>query len=138
MNPIKIFLYILLCPMVFMSCNSQKTAVKINSVSDEVRIANDSLEYEIIIIEPGFESWLVSQPKQDFYNQSTLELKNKSFVKEYNYRVANPNRYSKNLYPQRIEYDFNIDYGKEVNYLLYQYFIYFQNKYNQHFLRSRN
>lgn len=121
-----------------MSCNSQKTTVKNNSVSEVVRIANDSLEYEIIIIEPGFESWLVSQPKQNFYNQSTLELKNRNFVNEYNYRVANPNWYSKNLYPQRIEYDPNIDYGKEVNYLLYQYFIYFQNKYNQHFLRRRN
>jgi hypothetical protein len=29
---------------------------------DTVRIANDSLEYEIIIIEPGFQSWLVTQP----------------------------------------------------------------------------
>ena len=32
------------------------------SSNDTIRIANESLEYEILIIEPGFESWLVTQP----------------------------------------------------------------------------
>src|SRR5690554_7798060 len=108
------------------------------SNSDTVRIANDSLEYEIIIIEPGFKSWLVTQPKESFYSQEYLEIKNRSFVVEYNYRVQNPNRYPNSLYPERIDYNPNIDYGKEVNYLLYNYFIYFQEKYHQHFIGSRN
>lgn len=134
----RIFFALISFIALFMSCNSQKAIVKVNAPKDEVRIANDSLEYEIIIIEPGFNSWLISQPKQNYYSQSFLEIKNRSFVIEYNYRVSHPNRYSKDLYPQQIEYDPNIDYGLEVNYLLYNYFLYFQEKYNQHFIGSRN
>lgn len=130
--------FLIALSLVILSCGSGKSPVKIESNSDTVRIANDSLEYEIIIIEPGFNSWLVTQPKESFYSQEYLESKNRSFVVEYNYRVQNPNRYPNSLYPERIDYNPNIDYGKEVNYLLYNYFIYFQEKYHQHFIGSRN
>lgn len=122
------------------SCGPAKNGTDRGSASenDVVRIANDSLEYEIMIIEPGFNSWLVSQPKQGHYGQSFLENKNRMFVTEYNSRVLNPNRYSPNLYSERINYDPTVDYGYEVNYLLYNYFLYFQDKYKQHFIGSRN
>lgn len=138
MNVLRTFLILLTVSAFFWSCHTQKSAVKIHTSSDEVRIANDSLEYEIIIFEPGFEGWLATQPKQGFYSQSFLENKNRSFVNEYNYRVLHANRNQKSLYPQRIEYESNVDYGMEVNYLLYNYFLYFQKKYNQHFIGSRN
>jgi len=98
---------------------------------DTIRIANDSLEYEIIIIEPGFNAWLATQKPRGFYNQNYLEQRNIPFVTIYNQRVLNPSRYNPNLYQQQINYDFNVDYGYEVNYLLYNYFIYFQQKYRQ-------
>ncbi|CAM3422876.1 DUF6146 family protein [Aequorivita lipolytica] len=106
--------------------------------NDTIRIANDSLEYEILIIEPGFNSWLISQPPRGFYGQAKLEGKNMQFVADYNNRVLNPNKYSRNLYTERINYDPSIDYGYEVNYLLYNYFVYFQDKYNQKFIGGRN
>lgn len=106
--------------------------------SDVVRIANDSLEYEIMIIEPGFNSWLISQPKRGHYGQSFLETKNRMFVSEYNNRFLQPQRYSKSLYGEQINYDTAVDYGYDVNYLLYNYFVYFQNKYNQKFIGGRN
>lgn len=115
--------------------NNSNTGVSSN---DTIRIANDSLEYEILIIEPGFESWLVTQPKRGFYGQSLLESKNRSFVSEYNNRVLQPNRYSRNLYGEQINYDPAVDYGYEVNYLLYNYFVYFQDRYNQKFIGGRN
>ncbi len=108
------------------------------SKNDIVRIANDSLEYEIIIVEPGFHSWLISQPKRGFYGQDFLEIKNRSFVSEYNTRVLNPNQYSRDMYSEQINYDPTVDYGYEVNYMLYNYFLYFQDEYNQHFIGSRN
>lgn len=76
-----------------------------NTEKDTIRIANDSLEYEIMIIEPGFESWLASQPPRGFYGQSLLESKNRSFVSEYNNRVLQPARYFPNLYTEQINYD---------------------------------
>ena len=102
--------------------------------NDTVRIANDSLEYEIIIIEPGFNLFIntYAQPR-GYYSQQYLETKNKMLVTEYNQRVRQPNNYDPNLYINEINYDPRIDYGYEVNYLLYNYFVYFSNQYNQRF-----
>ena len=91
-----------------------------------------------MIVEPGFNSWLVSQPKQGYYSQAFSENKNRMFVSEYNSRVLNPNRYSLNLYSDQINYDPTVNYGQEVNSLLYNYFLYFQDKYKQNFIGSRN
>lgn len=100
--------------------------------NDTLRIANDELEYEVIIIEPGFDSWLrsVARPR-NFYSLTYLETKNYQYVTEWNTRVNNPYRYSPNLYEMRIDYQPQIRYGYEVNYLLYNYFVYFQNHYKQ-------
>ncbi len=134
------FLILLGLSVAIFSCGPTKNGTDRNSSSenDIVRIANDSLEYEIMIVEPGFNSWLVSQPKQGYYSQAFLENKNRMFVSEYNSRVLNPNRYSLNLYSDQINYDPTVNYGQEVNYLLYNYFLYFQDKYKQNFIGSRN
>ena len=94
--------------------------------SDTIRIANDSLEYEVIIIDSGFNSWLYgnAQPR-GFYSESYLENRNQIYVTEWNNRVMQPQRYN-NLYEMQINYDRNIHYGYEVNYLIYNYMIYFQ------------
>jgi len=99
---------------------------------DTVRIANDKLEYEIVIIEPGFNFWLQSVAKPEgYYPQDFLESRNRLYVVEWNIRVLNPQRYNPNLYELQIDYQPNIDYGYEVNYKLYYYFIYFQLQYKQ-------
>ena len=93
---------------------------------DVVRIANDSLEYEVIIMDSGFGSWLTSWAKpRGFYSESYLENKNQIYVSEWNSRAMQPQRYQ-NLYEMQINYDRNIHYGYEVNYLIYNYMIYFQ------------
>lgn len=125
------------------SCESSKSTVKnttdnTTTVTDTIRIANDSLEYEILIIEPGFNSWVQTQPPKGFYGLSYLENKNRMFVSEYNNRVRNPFTYSSELYPLEINYDLGTNYGLEVNYMLYNYFLYFQKKYNQKFIGGRN
>lgn len=138
----KNFLLLIALSAAIYSCGTGNSAMNGSSSettkNDTIRIANDSLEYEIMIIEPGFDSWLVSQPPRGFYGQSILETKNRLFVSEYNSRVMNPTRYSHNLYSEQINYDPNVDYGYEVNYLLYNYFVYFQDKYNQKFIGGRN
>ena len=100
--------------------------------SDTIRIANDKLEYEVIIIDPGFSSWLASnaQPR-NYHSQSYLESKNQIWINEWNNRVRQPLRYSTNLYEMTIDYSPSIDYGYEVNYLIYNYLVYFQNTYKQ-------
>jgi len=122
--------------LILWGCNASKnTSAFANrnatSLNDTIRIANDSLEYEVIIIDNGFNAWLASRAQpRNYYSQSYLENKNMVYVLEWNNRVLQPQRYG-DLYLMRIDYSSNIDYGYEVNYLIYNYFIYFQNTNNQ-------
>ena len=136
----KTLLYFILAAAFVYSCASTQNDKKMGSANpvatanDTVRIANDSLEYEIIIIEPGFNTFLNSIAKPEgYYSQSYLETKNQFLVTEYNQRVQQPFRYNPNLYPQQIDYNSQIDYGYDVNYKLYNYFVYFARQYNQRF-----
>lgn len=131
----KIFL-ILLFTFFFIGCHSNKTTLKEtnpdvkNSIkNDTLRIANNELEYEILIIEPGFEAWLTQQPPMGHYGINYLENKNRLWVLSYNDKVYKD--VSRKLYEQEINYDSTIHYGLEVNYLLFNYFKFFQQKYKQ-------
>lgn len=108
-----------------------KSIVKTNESIDTIRIENNELEYEIIIIEIGFEAWLVTQRPMSYYSNNTLAIRNKFNVVSWNQRVLEPSRYDPLLYEQQIDYDPHIDYGIEVNYKLFMYFKYFQIRYNQ-------
>lgn len=99
---------------------------------DTVRIANEDVAYEIIILEPGFYTWLntVATPRK-YYEQSWLESRNRVLVANWNLRAQQTNRNDPDLYIFPIDYDQRVNYGHEVNYLLYNYFVFFQRKYNQ-------
>ena len=126
------FLIIFIAILAFSNCKPSQVATQQNiTASDTLRIANDSLEYEIIIIEPGFNSWLVTQRPPEYYSLSFLENRNVFYVASYNRRVINSTQYPPDLYPLQINYDPQIRYGLEVNYLLYNYFVYFEERYNQ-------
>lgn len=118
------------------SCNSNKTTVKGDSDSniqtatnDTIHIENEELEYEVIIIEVGFNQWIATQPPMGHHGLNYLESKNRLFVIEFNNRVSQNRDHL--LYEQEINYESTINYGLEVNYMLYNYFVYFQQKYNQ-------
>jgi len=114
------------------SCRSTtKSAVTQTRKEKPVRIANDSLEYEVIIFDIGFNTFLNSRARpRGFYGEQFLRNRNIFSVATYNQRVLQPTRYG-NLYPQTIDYESKIDYGYEVNYLLFNYFLFFEQKYNQ-------
>lgn len=134
----KNLLFILICIVGLWSCNStynsaQTSENELNLTDqDTVKITSDKVEYEIIIIEPGFNNWLKGRAKpQGYYSQHFLENRNRQFVVEWNNRVLDPSRFDPLLYGMQIDYNSSIDYGYEVNYKLYYYFIYFQMQYKQ-------
>lgn len=112
--------------------DSREQALFEQKSADSVTIADAESKYEIVIIEPGFYNWLVSIAKPEgYYSQTFLENRNALYVINWNNRVLDPASFNPNLYEMQIDYDPSIDYGYEVNYKLYNYFIYFQRKYNQ-------
>ncbi|WP_372745498.1 DUF6146 family protein [Lutibacter sp.] len=129
--------YCLALTLSIVSCGSNLKTVNTennNLPEGAVRIANDSLEYEIIIIDIGFETYLNTIAKPiTYYSEEYYKLKNKFYVTEWNIRARNPLRYNSSIYENVINYDFNIDYGLEVNYKLYNYFKFVEHKYKQKF-----
>ncbi|MEX0288674.1 MAG: DUF6146 family protein [Flavobacteriaceae bacterium] len=127
--------------LLFGSCGGPKEVIETSeeeklafqqTEGDTVEISSDETEYEIIIIEPGFNFWLQSIARPEgYYSQSFMEIRNQFYVANWNQRVIQPLRFDPNLYLMQIDYDPAIDYGYEVNYKLYNYFIYFQRKYGQ-------
>jgi hypothetical protein len=136
-----VFVVVLCSSLIFLGCVGTKTTPEISDkekqvftskVADTVEISNAESNYEIIIIEPGFNVWLQSVARPEgYYSQSFLENRNLLYVIEWNNRVMNALQYNPQLYELQINYDSFVDYGYEVNYKLYNYFIYFQRKYNQ-------
>ena len=102
-------LFLLVFTSLSFSCFSQS--------KDTVIISNDSLEYEITIIQPGFDTWLFTNARpRGFYSLSYLESQNRFYTSEWNRR----------FFDFYIPYDYNVKYGYEVNYILFNYFLYFQ------------
>ncbi len=107
---------------ILISCTSSKTNIttpkKLSSTSssDTIKITNKDIEYEVIIIDPGFNTWLNSLAyPRGFYDQSYLENKNRLYINEWNNRYSQPQRYNRDLYEMSIDYDSNSNYGYEVN-----------------------
>lgn len=119
--------YLFIVVLFFMfSCGTKKTiSDQPVSKNDTIRIANDELEYEVIIIDPGFSGWLPSYARpRNYYTQNYMEQRNRIWVNQWNQNVLSGPR--RDLFEMTIDYDSNIDYGYEVNYLLFNYLTYFQ------------
>lgn len=134
MKPKILFLFVTF--LILEACNTKQNTKKFDDKpkleNDTIRISNKEIEYEVLIIDGGFTSWFNSYAKpRSYYSQSYLEARNRIWVLEWNRRVMLPSQYNPNLYEMTINYESNIDYGYEVNYMIYNYLVYFQLKNNQ-------
>ena len=125
---VKPFFVIILLLSLVISCQYNKKIPLENQTkltSDTLHITNKELEYEIIIIDGGFTNWFNTYARpRGFYTQEYLEKRNRLWVLEWN-NIARNTRYL-NLYEMPINYETNTNYGFEVNYMLYNYLVYFQ------------
>ena len=92
---------------VLMACNSSKAQKtfedKPKLESDTIRISNEEIEYDVIIIDGGFTSWFNSYARpRNYYTQSYLEARNRIWVLEWNRRAMLPSQYNPNLYEMTI------------------------------------
>lgn len=99
---------------------------KIELVSND----QDSSEYELIIIDAGFQSWFDRNHKPVwYYSKDYLAAWNYRYVVVWNAKVQDPlsleNRVD-NPFILDIDYRPSIDYGLDLNYKLYHYFKYIE------------
>jgi hypothetical protein len=113
------------------TANGQKKEQKIRIASE-----SDSVSYELIVFDAGFDAWLLTKPSVNFRSQKYYESRNRQYVSEWNYRCSYPDRYGL-IYDSKIDYDPFTDYGLELNYRLFYYFQYFEEKNSVDFGVSR-
>lgn len=91
---------------------------------------SDTTEYELIIFDPGFESWFQTNRKPIwYYSQDYLETWNFQYVVAWNNKFRD--RFFQMTHPDNpfeldIDYSPHVDYGLELNYRLYHYFKYIE------------
>ena len=132
----RIFLLLFALATILIACTASQDKMSFDDKpkleSDTIRISNEKLEYEVLIFDVGFSSWFNSFAKpRNYYSQSYLEARNIFWVLEWNRRAMQPMQYNPNLYEMTINYDSSTNYGYEVNYMLYNYLVYFQLTKNQ-------
>ena len=57
-------------------CQKKKDRYKVKADT----VAVDSLEYELIVLDPGFEAWLATKPSKEFYSKEYYEQKNRLYL----------------------------------------------------------
>ncbi len=79
-------------------------------------------EYEVKVLDIGFEQFLTTQLPKDFYSEIILKNWNSRMVSEWNLRHSQPTQYSAAIYEVAISYNPQTDYGMDVEYTLYMFF----------------
>ena len=125
------YFFLISTMVLLLACENYSSAISNKTTQEQpVVIANDSLAYQIIIIDQGFNLYLNTTAKPiGFYSQSYLENKNIFDVNTWNARVNNPFTYSPSIYENNITYNAHVNFGYDVNYKLFNYFQFAQRKY---------
>jgi len=98
--------------------------------ADSVAIApGDSTEYELIVLDLDFTSWFHTNKRPVwFHEKEYYHSKNTFYATNWNNRVIESMH--RLPYEFQIDYDSKIDYGVDVEWQLFWYFKYLEQKYN--------
>lgn len=104
------------------ACSGPKGLVKIEPNGSEAA-PEDSVEYELIVMDAGFETWYTLQDSPARYrSQQYYEGWNQQYVSAWNYLATQP---AEDLFFQTIVgYEPGVDYGFKLNHKLFYYFQY--------------
>ena len=129
---LKTITFIFLISGLLFSCSPVKQAAR-SDKPRKIELApnnQDSTEYELIIIDPGFQSWFNSNQKPVWYfSKDYLASWNYQYVVAWNAKVRDPLfmvNSADNPFILEIDYRPHIDYGLELNHKLYHYFRYIE------------
>lgn len=116
-------LFFLFAVVTFLAgCSGPKGVVKIEPNGNELA-EEDSVAYELIVFDTGFETWYMLQNSPARYrSQQYYENWNRQYVSEWNYLATQSSRRS--FFQSIIGYEPGVDYGFDLNHKLFYYFQY--------------
>lgn len=97
-------------------------------VANQYVAQNDTIEYELLIIDPAFERWyLLNHRPEGFYSLEYLENWNRLLSNQWN------SMFSRRIRPEcmpgnYLQYNSGISYGITLNHKLFHYFMYMQER----------
>ena len=104
------------------ACSTQKGLVTVKSTIGESSV-EDSLEYALETFDGKFESWYQLHNSPAMYrSQQYYENWNRQYVSAWNYNAVSGRKNS--FFEPIVGYEFNVDYGIEINHELFYYFQY--------------
>lgn len=125
----KTIISLLILTFTILSCQTTKvTSLKDSTPPQINETENDSVQYELIVFDTKYDSYLAMQPSMNFYSQEYYEIWNQQYVTEWNIRHNNALRHG-DFYETYIDYNSHTDYGLELNYKLYYYFLFIEKEY---------
>ncbi len=128
LNHMKKLIYLFAVAALLAACSGPKGMVKIEPNGSEMA-EEDSVEYELIVFDPGFETWYMLQNSPARYrSQQYYENWNRQYVSEWNYLATQSRR--KSFFQSIMGYEPGVDYGFDLNHKLFYYF-----QYVEHVLR---
>jgi hypothetical protein len=112
--------------LLFAACSTQQKTTGTSGVKE--LIGSDSTEYGIIILDPEFDHWYIT------HHSNALDRDNEVYRMYNRTAVMNWNDYFilgkyRNIIENHLDYDYNTDYGIEVNRKLYWYFRFVEERY---------
>jgi hypothetical protein len=121
----KIFIAVVII-LILAACAVQKKSARVTINNDGTEVT-DSIEYALIILDPGFETWFLTHARPMWYHsQSYLESWNRQFVAAWNSKAMTGR--NRRYFETFIDYQPHIDYGLELNHKLFYYFQYVEKK----------
>ena len=104
------------------ACSTQKGLVTVKSNIGESSV-EDSLEYALETFDGRFETWYQLHNSPAMYrSQQYYENWNRQYVSAWNYNALSGRKNS--FFEPIVGYEFNVDYGIEINHELFYYFQY--------------
>ncbi|HHX31492.1 MAG TPA: hypothetical protein GX712_02745 [Bacteroidales bacterium] len=118
----KNILMLIVVILLIWGCSGPKGVVSLEPNNGDVATV-DSIEYELIVMDTGFETWYLLQDSPTHYrSQQYYEGWNRQYVSAWNAYANQPSRRS--FFQSIIGYESNVDYGFELNHKLFYYFQY--------------
>lgn len=112
-----------------LACSSKKQITEPGTSGTDAALAEaDTVEYELLIIDPAFETWFRrNQRPENYYSLEYLENWNRQLVMQWNMMLGRQGR--PDCMPTNyIEYDPDASYGLTLNHKLFYYFRFLQQR----------